>query len=193
MIICIPGLGFDHTMFSHLKYPIITPKTHLANGMENEVENYVKNAPCHLLGFSLGGFIAAKIAAKYPVLSLNLIGIRRAYPEHVLHHFKKTIEKSRIAFYRLCFAKDKSWHSFKKTHLSYYLSHYKLQTWLHNIDWLSKETLRLHMPTTLVHGTCDQIAPIEEVRLMAEKSKHANLIEIQGEGHLLSKEQIKVR
>jgi pimeloyl-ACP methyl ester carboxylesterase len=50
---------------------------------------------------------------------------------------------------------------------------------------LERRLSRLEVPTAVVHGTADHVVPISASRALAERIPGAELIALQGEGHLV--------
>lgn len=149
-----------------------------------------------LLGWSLGGFMAAEFASKYPdtIDELILVSIRTGYDPARLADIKRLLIKDKKAylykFYLESFSgEDKEgpgW--FKKNLLKSYLQDMKTEDLIRGLDYLSRasidpEKLRQVERIKIFHGTEDMIAPLREAEELGSRLPRAEFIQITGAGH----------
>lgn len=149
-----------------------------------------------LLGWSLGGFMAAEFASRYPeaIGELILVSIRRRYDPAILTDITQLLIKDKKAylykFYLESFSgEDKeglAW--FKKNLLKSYLQDMKTEDLIRGLDYLSQasmepERLRRVEKIRIFHGTEDRIAPLEESEKIGSRLPQAEFIRISGAGH----------
>lgn len=149
-----------------------------------------------LLGWSLGGFMAAEFASKYPdtISELILVSIRTRYDSARLADIKRLLLKDKKAylykFYLESFSdEDKeglAW--FKKNLLKNYLQDMKTEDLIRGLDYLSQASMdpRFLMPVKKIrifHGTEDTIAPLGEAEEIGSRLPQAEFIRITGAGH----------
>lgn len=149
-----------------------------------------------LLGWSLGGFMAAEFASKYPdtVDELILVSIRIRYDPARLADIKRLLVKDKKAylykFYLESFSGEDNegldW--FKKNLLKSYLQDMKTEDLIRGLDYLSQasidhERLRRVERIRIFHGTEDTIAPLKEAEEIGSRLPQAKFIPISGAGH----------
>jgi pimeloyl-[acyl-carrier protein] methyl ester esterase len=149
-----------------------------------------------LLGWSLGGFMAAEFASKHPdtIDELILVSIRTKYDPAGLADIKQLLMKDKKAylykFYLESFSKEDkeglAW--FKKNLLKSYLQDTKTEDLIRGLDYLSQasidpERLRQVEKIRIFHGTEDTIAPLGEAEEIGLRLPQAEFIKITGAGH----------
>ncbi len=149
-----------------------------------------------LLGWSLGGFMAAEFASKYPdtISELILVSIRTRYDSARLADIKRLLLKDKKAylykFYLESFSEEDkeglAW--FKKNLLKSYLQDMKTEDLMRGLDYLSQasidpERLRRVERIRIFHGTEDTIAPLGEAEEIGSRLPQAEFIRITGAGH----------
>lgn len=157
----------------------------------------LKISKVSILGFSLGGFLAAEFACVYPekIAELILLGVRKQYERQVLESIKREITTERKAwlykFYLNCFSKtDKeglAW--FRKNLLKEYSDNLSLDELIRGLDYLAGhalpvEPLKRIEDLSIIHGCGDIIAPLKEVLEIKAELPQARLRLLAGRGHL---------
>lgn len=150
----------------------------------------------HLFGWSMGGFIAAGLASKYPSMfkSVILVSVRRRYGSDVIENIKRYIRKNAKAylykFYEGLFSEgeeeNKRW--FKTRLLERYMAEMNPEFLSEGLDYLLRTELECGTRTggnvMFVHGDADSIAPIEEAKAAAEGLPQAKFLSIKSARHL---------
>ena len=149
-----------------------------------------------LLGWSLGGFMAAEFAYKYPdtIGELILVSIRTRYDPARLADIRRLLRKDKKAylykFYLEFFSEEDkeglAW--FKKNLLKSYLQDMKTEDLIRGLDYLLQasidpERLRQVEKIRIFHGTEDTIAPLKEAEEIGSRLPQAEFIKITGAGH----------
>lgn len=181
-IILIPGWATDYRIFKTVE--------------SSKIFRQKPADKISILGWSLGGFMAAEFASKYPdtVSELILVGIRTRYDAARLADIKRLLMKDRKAylykFYLESFSgEDKeglAW--FKKNLLKSYLEDMKTEDLIRGLDYLSQasidpERLKQVEKIKIFHGTEDTIAPLKEAEEVSSRLPQAEFIRITGAGH----------
>ncbi len=179
--IFLPGWGFDGRIVQLLKpslswiYPetILDPDTIAQDLLHLLVANNIKKI--RLVGWSMGAMLGLEFAAKHRgfIDSLVLVSLRAHWPEHEIEEirteFSRKPETFLKGFYRKCFLGDKqAYRNFCARLQSPYL--YDLKTnrtrLLRGLDFLGTFAIPSSLPdipTRLVHGKQDIIAPVTEL------------------------------
>jgi len=198
-ILLIPGWATDWRIFARLDVPFnylllerVSPSE--AKKVINHIPSELRKAGISILGWSMGGFIAADIILKNPNIFENivLISIRHRYDE--IQHIKECLKMNTKAylhsFYKGLFAEDetenKAW--FKELLLRKYINDIDSLYLLEGLDYLSATELKadlLNKPNvTFVQGEKDSIAPIQEARLAISQAPLARAVFIKDACHL---------
>lgn len=63
-------------------------------------------------------------------------------------------------------------------------------SWAQEFETITTERAiaQVSVPTLIVHGTADDIVPVEHARLIADKAPHAQVVILEGAGHILRHE-----
>lgn len=197
-LILLPGWATDTRVFNFLdlEYNYILPDEGFPYCFEEGLLDFIKKnglSKISILGWSLGGFAAADFAAKQPHLidELILISIRERYKREDLKEIENNLKKSKegflYKFYRQCFYKKENITNYKGIFKAFRNSS-KLDYLLDTLDYLSKASIPYQALKTInkikiIHGRCDEIAPINEAISISEKLK-AELIAIDDCGHI---------
>lgn len=199
-ILLVPGWAADHRIFDslNLKFNYLLPLDFSPFTFEGGILNTLEEkgvGKISLLGWSLGGFLAAEFAAKYPDLveELILVSIRKKYKEEKIAGIKELLKKSKrgylYKFYTQCFSKKISLSWFKKNLLKTYCEEFDLEYLLRTLDYLEKARINTQELAgieriKIIHGESDRIAPIDEAREVQEAIANAELITIENSGHI---------
>ncbi len=148
-----------------------------------------------VLGWSMGGFIAADLVSRYPVIfnEVILVSIRRRYDENDINHVRDYLRKNTKAylyrFYDSLFSKTEKEHErwFKESLLKQYLGDPDSLHLFDGLNYLVNRELKansLEGPNIIfVHGENDKIASLEEARFVAAEAPSAKFISIKGACH----------
>jgi len=199
-IVLIPGWATDYRIFDslNLKFNYLLPLDFSPPTFENNILNALREqgiGKISLLGWSLGGFLAAEFATKYPDLveELILVSIRKKYKGEEIAGIKGLLKKSKkgylYKFYGQCFSKKISLSWFKKNLLKTYCQEFDLEYLLKALDYLEKARINTQElsrveKVKIIHGESDEIAPINEAREVQEAIANAELITIKDSGHI---------
>lgn len=199
-ILLIPGWATDYRIFNslNLEFNYLLPLDFSPFTFESSILNALGEQGLEkisLLGWSLGGFLAAELSAKYPNLveELILVSIRKKYKEAEIARIKELLKKSKkgylYKFYGQCFSKKISLSWFKENLLKTYCQQFELEYLLKTLDYLEKsqidtQALSMIKRVKLIHGESDRIAPIDEAREVQEAIAGAELITIKDSGHI---------
>lgn len=200
-IVLVPGWAADHRIFDalDLEFNYLIPTEFSPKDFEErligklEKENLKKIS---ILGSSLGGFLAADFASKYPeaVKETVFIGMRPRYHKDGLDEVRGLITKNREAYLRSFYhawfspAEKEALDHFKKTLMRDYIKDMKEETLSAGLDYLSDAKLdaaKLRtIETRFIHGTCDKIAPVEEISELEKLLPGSDFTILAGAGHL---------
>ena len=180
----LPGWGFDgrvldlivpqpHWIFPQTMLDPDTLERDLAVLLDRE-----NIGPVRIIGWSMGARLALDFAGNHPekIVSLTLVSLRHHWPKKEIDQLKQELIDDPVTFlktfYRKCFLGEKP--SYKKftRHLEpQYIENLddstldKLQR---GLDYLGKADWRAvpAIPTRLVHGRQDIIAPVSEIAIL---------------------------
>lgn len=197
----VPGWATDYRIFSDLDLdynyllPVKFSPFSFKDGLA-ELLNEKSLGRISLLGWSLGGFLAAEFACGNPgrIEELILVSMRENFEPKKLETIKAQLKKNKKAylyqFYRECFSdaggKGLSW--FRKKLLRDYLSQMELESLMAGLDYLSGvridfEFLASLKKLTFFHGLDDKIAPLGQAQGIKAGLPQARFIDICGSGH----------
>jgi 3-oxoadipate enol-lactonase len=173
--------------------------------MANEVRNAI-DEPAHVLGFSMGGYVALALALSEPALvrSLILVGTgaggpdRVPRPAHVVRAFDEAMGLPQEEFGRrtMPYTFSRGWAERNPERFEELLAARLEQP-------TAYETIEAHVracygfydsacqveriaePALVVHGDEDLIVPVENGRRLAERLPNAEYVELPGRGHNL--------
>jgi len=199
-IVLIPGWATDYRIFDslNLKFNYLLPLNFSPFTFESSILNALKEkgiGKISLLGWSLGGFLAAEFATKYPdlVQELILVSIRKKYKEEEIAGIGELLKKSKrgylYKFYGQCFSRKISLSRFKKNLLKTYCEEFDLEYLLRTLDYLVKARINTQELAgigriKIIHGESDGIAPIDEAREVQEAIAGAQFLTIKDSGHI---------
>jgi pimeloyl-[acyl-carrier protein] methyl ester esterase len=148
-----------------------------------------------VVGWSLGGFLAAEFAREYPdrVRRVVLVGIRREYPEgdvaRVLRSLSSDPGACLTAFYAQCFfpSQMSAYRRFRAGLQAAYLREPDGGALREGLSYLagarlSGETLPA-CPVAIVHGEEDVVAPLAEAEGVAREGGNATFHPLPGAAH----------
>ena len=151
--------------------------------------------PVTVVGWSLGGFLAAEFAREYPgrVRRIVLVGIRRAYPEEdigaVRHSLSADPGGCLSGFYAQCFYPSHlpAYRRFRAGLQAAYLREMDGGVLRDGLSYLagaklSGETLPA-CPVAIVHGEKDVVAPLAEAEGIAGEGGNASFHPLPGAAH----------
>ncbi len=201
-LILIPGWATDWRIFDGLEldynYLLITkPDVSDFNRRILDKIDQLKINKVSVLGFSLGGFLAAEFASAYParIAELILVGVRKQYEPQLLINIKREILKDLrpwlYKFYLNCFSRaDKlglAW--FRQNLLKEYSDKLNADELIRGLDYLAShalpiEALKRIEAVSIFHGADDIVAlPKEVLEIKAELPK-AKFKLLADRGHL---------
>ncbi len=200
-ILLIPGWATDWRIFEKLDIPFnyLLPEEVLPGDFEkvfNRLPDKIKSPGINLLGWSMGGFIAADLVSIYPSIfdKVILVSIRRRYDRNDIEHIRDYVRRSAKAylyrFYGELFCDDEEEHKvwFKDSLLKKYTDGLEALHLSDGLDYLANAGLRIDLLNNpnviLVHGEDDRIAPLEGVISIAAHMPRAKFIPIKGARHL---------
>ena len=169
------------------------PSTFEKDLLETLKENNITKIS--LLGWSLGGFLAAEFASEYTDLidKLILVSIRKKYKKEEISKIKKRLNKNKRGylywFYTQCFPEKEKMSYFKKNLLKDYCDRLNLDYLLTTLDYLERaeirpEVLKKIEKIKIIHGGFDKIAPIQEALDIKNDLLQAEFITIDKAGHI---------
>ncbi len=199
-ILMVPGWATDSRIFEPLDLELnyILPEVFYPANFEKELLGALEKRKINkisILGFSLGGFLAADFASKHADMidKLILIGIRKRYDKGVLQEIKKLLKKNKkgylYKFYSQCFASGEDMRWFRKNLLKTYCNDIELDHLIETLDHLGKseidpEALSSVNNIKIIHGEKDLIAPFSEAVDIKEALPQAELACIKEAGHM---------
>jgi pimeloyl-ACP methyl ester carboxylesterase len=199
--ILIPGWATDYRVLNTegIKTNLLLIDHIYPNQINKDLKEKIKELQGQdfsLIGFSLGGFIAIDFANKYPdkFRSVTVIGIREKYSALEIQTVKNFINRSKkgflTKFYQNCFYDKNKFNKFKDILLDDYINKFSLDYLIDTLDYLERQQITAKKLTTIkniniFHGQEDQIAPLKEIKSLADPK---TLTELKNEGHILSLE-----
>jgi pimeloyl-ACP methyl ester carboxylesterase len=198
-IVLIPGWATDYRIFSRLDLNLnyVLPTGPISVYFEQDLlralrQRHLRNVS--MLGWSLGGFVAAEFSSKYSdiVDGLVLVAIRKRYrPEEIEYARQQLIgNKNRYLkrFYIQCFPKRRDMDWFRRYLFKDYCNKFSLDYLLQTLEYLGDLEIRPNMLKNIhrikiIHGELDKIAPIQEAIEIKNGLRHAELLVIKDTGH----------
>ncbi|MCM8787342.1 MAG: alpha/beta hydrolase [Candidatus Omnitrophica bacterium] len=199
-IVLIYGWATDYRIFStlNLKYNYIFPIKFSPFGfvellLDFLYENNFKKIT--ILGWSLGGFVAAEFASKFSniVSKLILISIQERYELSDLERIKVYIIKNKEAylykFYHNCFFDKKSVSFFKKTLLKDYLKEFSSKSLCEGLDYLkvakiNPKDLDKIDDIIIIHGKQDRIVSYQRALSVSKILNKSRFFLLDNTGHI---------
>ena len=200
LVVLIPGWATDYRIFNRLdlKFNYLIPVNFYPSTFEKDLLETLKEnniTKISLLGWSLGGFLAAEFASKYRDLidKLILVSIRKRYKKEEITKIKRRLNKNKRGylywFYTQCFPEKEKMSYFKKNLLRDYCNGLDLDYLLTTLDYLGsteikQEALKGIEKVKIVHGEFDKIAPIQEALDIKNDLLQAEFMTIDKAGHI---------
>ena len=153
------------------------------------------NGPVTLVGWSLGGFLAADFAREYPdrVRRVVLVGIRRRYPEGDVDVVRRSLsvdpERCLSGFYAQCFYPSHipAYRRFRAGLQETYLREMDVDALREGLSYLAGARLSggtlPPCPVAIVHGGKDVVAPFAEAEDVAREGGNATFHPLPGAAH----------
>jgi len=199
-MVLLPGWATDGRIFEGVLPGVIAVTTGplRPEGFSRRLAAFLDRTargPVTVVGWSLGGFLAAEFAREYPdrVRRVVLVGIRREYPEGdvgaVLRSFSADPGSCLSGFYAQCFFPSQmpAYRRFRAGLQAAYLREMDGGALREGLSYLasaklSGETLPA-CPVTIVHGEKDVIAPFAEAEGVAREGANATFHPLPGAAH----------
>ncbi|MCM8820322.1 MAG: alpha/beta hydrolase [Candidatus Omnitrophica bacterium] len=199
-IVLIYGWATDYRIFCNinLKYNYIFPLKLSPFDFSKALLDFLdKNnfRKVALLGWSLGGFVVAEFASKFPQLisKLILISIQESYEISELERVRSYIIKNKEAylykFYNNCFFDKKSTSLFKKTLLKDYLQKFSSKILCEGLEYLkiakiNPKDLDKINDITIIHGKEDKIVSYKKAISVNEALNKSKIFLLDDAGHI---------
>ena len=199
-VVLLPGWAMDGRIFDGV-LPGVTAVTTgplRPAGFSRRLAAFLDGAargPVTVVGWSLGGFLAAEFAREYPdrVRRAVLVGIRREYPEGDVEAVLRSLSDDPGAclsgFYAQCFYPSQmpAYRRFRGGLQAAYLREMDCARLREGLSYLvgaqlSGETLPA-CPVAIVHGGKDVVAPFAEAERLARESGNARFHPLPGAAH----------
>jgi pimeloyl-ACP methyl ester carboxylesterase len=203
-MVLAPGWASDYKVFQglDLDYNYIIPEEFSPWDIVERLGLFLKSSGIErvsLFGWSMGGFALAEFAAKYPgsVESLMLAGIRVKYDVPGLSEIKEQLKRSKAGylykFYAQSFQNKDAFSSFKKGLMKEYIKDLDLDELLNTLEYLERAAIDPRSlgdieKIKIIHGREDRIAPVDEAMRIKEGLPNAELVIIDGAGHMVFSE-----
>ncbi len=199
-MVLLPGWATDGRIFDGV-FPGVTAVTTgqlRPEGFSRRLAVFLDRAtsgPVTILGWSLGGFLAAEFAREYPdrVRRVVLVGIRREYPEGdvaaVLRSLSGDPGSCLSGFYAQCFHPSQiaAYRRFRSGLLAAYLREMDGDALREGLSYIAKARLSGDTlpacPVMIVHGGKDVVAPLAEAEGVAREGGNATFHPVPGAAH----------
>lgn len=199
-VVLLPGWATDGRIFDGV-FPGVTAVTTgplRPQGFATRLASFLDRTargPVTVVGWSLGGFLAAEFAREYPdrVRRVVLVGIRRAYPEGdvagILRSLSADPGNCLSGFYAQCFFPSQipAYRRFRNGLQAAYLREIDGRALREGLSYLagarlSGETLPA-CPVAIVHGEKDVVAPFAEAERLAREGGNTTFHPLPGAAH----------
>ena len=199
-VVLLPGWATDGRIFEGVLPGVaaVTTGPLRPEGFAARLAAFLDRAapgPVTIVGWSLGGFLAAVFAREYParVRRLVLVGIRRAYPEGevaaILRSLSTVPGGCLSGFYARCFYPSQipAYRRFRGRLQEAYLREMDVGALREGLAYLAGARLSggtlPPCPVAIVHGQDDVIAPIAEAEGVARECVNATFHPLPGAAH----------
>jgi pimeloyl-ACP methyl ester carboxylesterase len=199
-MVLLPGWATDGRIFEGV-FPgvcAVTTGPLRPEGFSRRLAAFVDRAalgPVTVVGWSLGGFLAAEFAREHPdrVRRVVLVGIRREYPkgdvESVLRSLSSDPDACLSGFYTRCFYPSQipAYRRFRGRLQAAYLRELDGGVLREGLAYLTGARLSVGTlpacPVAVVHGQDDVIAPFAEAEGVARECGNATFHPLPGAAH----------
>jgi len=200
-VVVLPGWATDSRIYGDLFSGIATVQVSgalRAEGFADRLAVFLDDVaagPVTIVGWSLGGFLAAEFAAKYPlrVRRLMLIGVRQRYLPSEVEPIRLALLRERRAclsdFYTHCFfpSRMKECRLFRSGLQEKYIQEMDEDALLSGLDYLEHTVFpadfSLRCPVKIIHGEKDVVAPVTEAKELARAIGAATFCLLPGAPH----------
>ncbi|MEW6719839.1 MAG: alpha/beta fold hydrolase [Thermodesulfobacteriota bacterium] len=200
-LVLLPGWATDSRVFDGLFPGVASARVSGSlrpDGFHDRLAAFLDGAarnPVTVIGWSLGGFLAAEFAARHPgrVRRLVLVGVRKRYPAADVEAARERLLSDREGclsdFYAQCFfpSRMKEYRRFRSGLQAEYLREMDDEALLSGLSFLSGAVLSAEdlpaCPVTIVHGERDVVAPASEAEELARESGRAAFRLLAGAPH----------
>jgi malonyl-CoA O-methyltransferase len=200
-MVLLPGWATDGRLFDGLFPGIPSVRVSGAlrpDGFPDRLAAFLETSapgPVTVVGWSLGGFLAAEFAARHPgrVRRLVLVGVRRRYPAADVDAVRERLSRDRKGclsdFYAQCFFPSRmaDYRRFRAGLQEEYLRGMDDAALLEGLSYLASSTLSPAAlppcPVAIVHGEKDVVAPAAEAESLARDSGRAAYSLLRGAPH----------
>jgi pimeloyl-ACP methyl ester carboxylesterase len=200
LVVLLPGWATDGRIFEGVLPGVtaVTTGTLRPEGFSRRLAVFLDRAargPVTVVGWSLGGFLAAEFAREYPdrVRRVVLVGIRREYPkgdvEAVLRSLSADQGSCLSGFYARCFYPSKmpAYRRFRTGLQAAYLREMDGGALREGLSYLARARLSGEAlpacPAAIVHGEKDVVAPFAEAEGVAREGGNATFHPLPGAAH----------
>ena len=199
-VVLLPGWATDGRIFEGV-LPGVTAVTTgplRPEGFAARLAAFLDRAahrPVTVVGWSLGGFLAAEFSREYPdrVRRVVLVGIRRAYPEGevaaILRSLSTVPGGTLSGFYARCFYPSQmpAYRRFRSGLQEAYLREMDVGALREGLSYLAGANLSAgtlpSCPVAIAHGEDDVIAPFAEAEGVARECGNATFHPLPGAAH----------
>ena len=199
-VVLLPGWATDGRIFEGV-FPGVTAVTTgplRPEGFTARLAKFLGRAtpgPVTLVGWSLGGFLAADFARNYPdrVRRVVLVGIRRGYPEGDVEAVRRSLSADPgsclSGFYTQCFypSQMSAYRRFRAGLQEAYLREMDVGALREGLSYLAGARLSGRTlpdcPVAIVHGEKDVVAPLSEAEGVAREGGNATFHALPGAAH----------
>jgi len=200
-VVLLPGWATDGRVFGGLfpRATTVTTGPLRPDGFPRRLDAFLDRAavrgPVTIVGWSLGGFLAAEFSREFPdrVRRAILVGVRRAYPAGDVAAVRYGLLRDRAAclsgFYAQCFLPSQTadYRRFRAGLQKEYLREMDEGTLLSGLSYLAAARLSKDLlprcPVALVHGEKDVVAPAAEAEAVSRESGRATFFLLPGASH----------
>jgi pimeloyl-ACP methyl ester carboxylesterase len=199
-IVLLPGWATDGRIFDGVfpGVPAVTTGPLRPEGFPTRLASFLDRTargPVAVVGWSLGGFLAAQFAREYPdrVRRVVLVGIRREYPEDdvtgLLGSLSADPDKCLSGFYAQCFFPSQipAYRRFRGGLQAAYLREMDGGALREGLSYLAGARLSggtlPACPVAIVHGEKDAVAPFAEAEGVARGVGNATFHPLPGAAH----------